>query len=268
MTAPFARRSFHKIALASALGALASAPAQAASAGRKTFVLVHGAWYGGWCWTQVASALRARGHLVSTPTCPGLGELRSMLSREITLTTFIDAIVDHIYFENLQDVILVGSGFSGVVISGVADRMPAALSKLVYLDAMVLPSGSSVFEAQPAAITKKRLEQAQKEGGGIAIPAPPADSYHIEDPAMLKRVAQRLTPHPLGTYTEKLVLRHPLGNGVPKVYVDCNAAVYAPLADIKRLVKTQPDWQWKELNAHHDPMITEPDLLADYLNAI
>ncbi|CDG81561.1 esterase [Janthinobacterium agaricidamnosum NBRC 102515 = DSM 9628] len=234
----------------------------------KTFVLVHGAWYGGWCWAKVANELRSKGHQVSAPTCPGVGELNYMLSKEISLTTWIDAIVNHIRYENLSNVTLVASGFSGAVVSGVADRIPAALSKLVFLDAMVLPNGSSVFEAQPQAITQRRLAQAAKEGGGIAIPPPPASSYHIADPQTLAWVEQRLTSQPLGTYTEKLVLRNPIGNGVEKIYVNCNAAVYPPLEEVKQAIRKQPDWQWAELPAHHDPMITEPDLLVEFLHTV
>lgn len=264
------RRFFHRATIGAALGAVAAKPMLANAADKqapKTFVLVHGAWYGGWCWSAVAKMLRDNGHTVSTPTCPGLGEQRHLLSKDISLTTFVTSIVNHIKFENLSNVILVGSGFSGVVISAVADSIPESLNKLVYVDAMVLTSGLSVFEAQPPAITKARIEQIHKEGGGIAIPPPPLSSYRVADPTMLKWLEARLTPHPAGTYMEKLVLRNPLGNGIPKIYVDCNATPYPPLADLKKTLKTAPGWNWKELNTHHDPMITEPKMLADFLLA-
>lgn len=265
------RRLFHRATLGAAIGAVAANATLTQAADKpaqKTFVLVHGAWYGGWCWSTVAKALREKGHIVSTPTCPGVGEQRHLLSKDISLTTFITSIANHIKFENLSNVILVGSGFSGVVISGVADSIPELLSKLVFLDAMVLNSGSSVFEAQPPAITKARIEQMHKEGGGIAIPAPSASSYHIDDPETLKWVAARLTPQPAGTYTEKLVLRNAIGNGLPKIYVDCNATPYPPLANLKKSLKGEPGWNWTELNTHHDPMITEPKLLVDFLHTI
>jgi hypothetical protein len=264
------RRLFHRAAIGAAVGAAAAKPMLVHAADKqaqKTFVLVHGAWYGGWCWSNVAKALRDSGHIVSTPTCPGVGEQRHLLSKDISLTTFVTSIVNHIKYENLSNVILVGSGFAGVVISGVADSIPGALKKLVFLDAMVLPSGLSVFEAQPPAITKARIEQMHKEGGGIAIPPPPLASYRVGDPEVLKWLEARLTPQPAGTYTEKLVLRNPIGNGVPKVYVDCNASPYPPLANLKKTLKSEPGWIWTELNTHHDPMITEPKLLADFLRA-
>lgn len=233
----------------------------------KTFVLVHGAWYGGWCWDKVAQHLRAQGHTVTTPTCPGLGEQAHMLSKDISLSSFITTVTNHIAFQDHKDVILVGSGFGGVVISGVADQLPFLLKKLVYVDAMVLDSGMSVFEGQPPAVTKKRLEQVAAQGRGLAIPVPPVngDTYRGADGKTLAWLAPRLTPQPVGTYQEKLVLSKPLGNGVPRVYVDCTASPFEPLVEVKKKLRRQGGWEWVEMASHHDPMITEPRMLSEFL---
>ena len=269
------RRSFHASALALLLGAAASAvkaaPApttRARKPAHKTYVLVHGAWYGGWCWEKVAQALRAQGHTVSTPTCPGLGEQAHLLSKDISLTTFITSITNHILYQGVSDVILVGSGFAGVVISGVADRIPHLIERLVYVDAMVLASGYSVFESQPAAITRKRQEQVLTQGKGVAIPAPPLNAYGKLDSETVAWVNKRLTPHPVGTYEEKLVLINPLGNGCPRTYVDCTASPFEPLVDVKKQLRTQPGWNWVELDTHHDPMIVDPAALSAYLATV
>jgi len=234
----------------------------------KTYVLVHGAWYGGWCWEKVAQALRAQGHTVSTPTCPGLGEQAHLLSRDISLTTFITSITNHILYQGVSDVILVGSGFAGVVISGVADRIPHLIKKLVYVDAMVLSSGLSVFDAQPAAITRQRQQQVLTDGKGVAIPAPPVNAYGKLDNEALAWVSKRLTPHPVGTYEEKLVLANPLGNGLPRIYVDCTASPFAPLVEVKKELRAQAGWTWMELDSHHDPMITDPHALSGLLATV
>jgi pimeloyl-ACP methyl ester carboxylesterase len=268
------RRTFHAAALGLLLGATASATkasvlmAPTVQQRPKTFVLVHGAWYGGWCWDKVAQSLRAQGHTVTTPTCPGLGEQAHLLSKDISLTTFITSITNHIVFQDLSDVILVGSGFAGVVISGVTDRIPQLINQLVFVDAMVLASGMSVFEAQPAAVTRKRQEQVAAQGKGIAIPAPPASSYGITDKATLAWLTERLTPHPVGTYEEKLVLNNPLGNGRPRIYVDCVASPFEPLVEVKKNLRREPGWQWVELDTHHDPMITNPLVLAEFLGRV
>src|ERR1700712_3029720 len=110
------RRKFSKSAIGLVIGASAAsqvfARGKLVTSKRKTFVLVHGAWYGGWCWKKVAEELRAAGHNVSTPTCPGVGESRHLLSKDINLTTHIMSITNHIHYEGLSEVVLVGSGFS------------------------------------------------------------------------------------------------------------------------------------------------------------
>jgi pimeloyl-ACP methyl ester carboxylesterase len=252
--------------VAKAAGSILSAP----ETKPKTFVLVHGAWYGGWCWDKVAQNLRAQGHTVTTPTCPGLGEHAHLLSKDITLSTFITSVTNHIVYQNLSDVVLVGSGFGGVVISGVADHIPFLLKDLVYVDAMVLQSGMSVFEGQPAAVTRKRLEQVATLGKGVAIPVPPVNPnvYRGADRKTLAWLGARLSPQPVGTYQEKLVLNNKLGNGVPRTYVDCTASPFEPLVEVKKDLKREKGWNWVELATHHDPMITEPDMLASFLASV
>jgi pimeloyl-ACP methyl ester carboxylesterase len=268
------RRSFTAATLGLLMGQASAAKASSmcpapANVKPKTFVLVHGAWYGGWCWDKVAQDLRAQGHIVTAPTCPGLGEYAHLLSRDISLSSFITTVANHISYQNLNDVVLVGSGFGGVVISGVADRIPAQLRSLVYVDAMVLESGMSVFEGQPAEVTRKRLEQVATLGGGVAIPVPPvATFYRGVDQKTLAWLTPRLTPQPVGTYQEKLVLNNPLGNGVPRSYVDCTASPFEPLVEVKKRLKREKGWNWVELATHHDPMISEPQMLSDFLARI
>src|SRR6202163_696893 len=103
----------------------------------QTFVLVHGAWHGGWCWSRVADRLRAAGHQVFTPTQTGLGERRHLLSQDITLDTFIKDIVNVIEAEELSNVILVGHSFGGWAITGRANAMPDKVRHLVYLDSLM-----------------------------------------------------------------------------------------------------------------------------------
>ena len=264
------RRNFNVAALGLMLGGAASTAKSSVILGAnrpKTFVLVHGAWYGGWCWDKVARSMRSQGHVVTAPTCPGVGEQAHLLSKDISLSTFITSITNHIVYQSISDVILVGSGFGGVVISGVADRIPHLLNSLVYIDAMVRESGSSVFEAQPAAVTKKRLEQVASTGKGVAIPPPPAAQAGM-DKDTLSWVTARMTPHPVGTYQEKLVLNNPLGNGRPRMYVDCTASPFEPLVEVKKSLRNQKGWEWVELNTHHDPMITDPVVLADFLKSV
>ena len=108
-----------------------------------TFVLVHGAWHGGWCWGPLEQALRAFGHDVTSPTLTGLGERSHLASPDIIPDTHVLDIVNHIKWKDLEDVILVGHSYGGVIITGVAGRLPERIRTLVYLDAIV-PEKSGV----------------------------------------------------------------------------------------------------------------------------
>ncbi len=107
-----------------------------------TFVLVHGAWHGGWCWKRVRGALQAQGHQVFTPTLTGVADRSHLLSREVNLETHITDVANLMLWEELSEVVLCGHSYGGAVISGVADRIPDRISALVYLDAFVLRTAS------------------------------------------------------------------------------------------------------------------------------
>ena len=110
-----------------------------------TFVLVHGAWHGGWCYRDTAAALRAAGHTVFTPTHSGVGERSHQSAENITLETHIRDVCGCIEWEELNDVILCGHSYGGMVITGVADRMPERIKSLVCLDAFVPEHGDSLI---------------------------------------------------------------------------------------------------------------------------
>jgi pimeloyl-ACP methyl ester carboxylesterase len=110
-----------------------------------TFVLVHGAWAGGVVWRQLAPRLRKAGHEVYALTLTGIGERKHLLSREIGLDTHIKDVIGVIEDEDLSDIVLVGHSYVGMVISGVADRVPEKIGSLVYLDAFVPENGQSLF---------------------------------------------------------------------------------------------------------------------------
>jgi pimeloyl-ACP methyl ester carboxylesterase len=230
----------------------------------RTFVLVHGAWHGGWCWHEVRSVLEAAGHRVFTPTQTGLGERKHLMSLDITLDTFIEDIANVILFEDLKDVVLVGHSFGGHAVSGVADRMPERLRHLVYLDSMLLESGQSPFDTLPADVVAGRLKAAEESSGGLSLPPSSFKGLGIFRDDDVAKVAGRLTPHPASTYSSKLSLRQPLGNGLPRTYIACTDPVYAPLASSRDLAK-RLGWPMIELPTGHDAMITAPEATANLL---
>jgi pimeloyl-ACP methyl ester carboxylesterase len=132
---------------AAALGGFAT-PASAQTGG-KTFVLVHGAWHGGWCWRRVADQLQGKGHKVYAPTLTGLGERSHLMSALITLDTHITDVVNVIMWEDLDNIVLVGHSYAGFVISGVAERAQRSIDSIVFVDAFLPDNGQRVIDLRP-----------------------------------------------------------------------------------------------------------------------
>ena len=221
------------------------------------FLLIHGAWHGGWVWNEISDILRYQRCSVSTPTLTGLGEKKHLLSSKITIETFIEDVVNHIVFENLNNIILVGHSFAGSVISGVADRLKDRIQKLIYFDAMILIDGQKPFDNTPKETVEQRIELAKKFGDGISIPPPSADTFGVFDVKKSLLLEEKLTPHPLSTYQSKLTLKNEIGNGIPLSYIFCKNPVYKSLESSREVVRKMK-WQIFELNAGHDAMLTHP----------
>ena len=232
----------------------------------KTYVLVHGGFHGGWCWHHVAKALRARGHSVFTPTQTGCGERAHLISKSITLDTFVDDIANVFLWEDLRDVILVGHSFGGNAISGVADRMPERIRQLIYLDAVILEGGQTMFGQMPPEVAASRLKAAQTSGG-VGIAPPEAAYFGIVDPQQAAFVKARLTAQPLGVYTSPLNLAHPVGNGLPAVYVQCTDPVLDMLQSSRDWVKAR-GMTTVAIKTGHDAMVTAPERLTDLLDRL
>lgn len=237
----------------------------AAQTSARTFVLVHGAWHGGWCWSRVADRLRAAGHQVFTPTQTGLGERKHLLSKDITLDTFRNDIVNVIEAEELSKIVLVGHSFGGLAISGVADVMPERIRHLVYLDSLMVEGGKSPFDCLPADVVAARRKLAEESSGGLSLPNPPPSAFGVSDAEDTEWVKRRLTPHPLSTYTSKQNIKGPVGNHLPRTYVHCTGPSYGALQASRDWVKAQQGWRFAEIATGHDAMVTSPDELARLL---
>ena len=221
------------------------------------FLLIHGAWHGGWVWNEISDILRYQRYSVSTPTLTGLGEKKHLLSSKITIETFIEDVVNHIIFENLNNIILVGHSFAGSVISGVADRLKDRIQKLIYFDAMILIDGQKPFDITPKETVEQRIELAKKFGNNISIPAPSADAFGVFDIKKSLLLEEKLTPHPLSAFQSKLILKNEVGNGIPLSYIFCTKPIYKSLESSREVVR-KLKWPIFELNAGHDAMLTHP----------
>lgn len=266
------RRSLLKatgLGLPLAAAGLEPQPVFAQQSSTRAFVLAHGSWHGGWCWKRVAERLRSKGNAVYTPSYTGMGDRVHLLNKDVTIDTFVEDLVQIIQSEELFDVVLVGHSFGGVPISGVADRIPDRIARLVYLDSVVAESGRSAFSYYPTADVEARIKAAEKTTNGLAVPPP--DSLPAVwglgkqgDPDY-DWVRRRLSPHPLAAYTTALTLRAPVGNNLPRTYVHCTQPSHPILEDSRRLVRSLAGWQWIDLAAPHDSMITHPDAVVGLL---
>jgi len=232
-----------------------------------TFVLVHGIWHGGWCWSQVAEILRGRGHSVTTPTLTGLGERSHLLSESITLETFVEDIVNHLTWTDLSDVVLVGHSFAGAVIIGAADRVPERIAGLIFLDAAIMEDGETWFGLLPKEIVDGRMAKAQASSGGISLPVAPPESFGVTDPDQAAYLERMLTPHPLATCTTPLKLDAPPGNGLPAHYIVCTRPAYPPVAAMHKRAR-EAGWPISELATGHDAMVIAPQKTADLLEEV
>lgn len=235
------------------------------------FVLVHGAWHGGWCWQRVTSLLQQQGHRVHAVTLTGLGERAHLLAPAITLDTHIDDVVSAIEVEELHDVILAVHSYAGMIGTAVADRLGKHLKHLVYVDAVVPKPGESWSSTQSAATQQQRLSAAQASTR-FSFPPPDPEVFGLqgEDREWVKR---RQTPHPGNTYQAPLDFDMKRVAAVPRTFVNCTQPALATIEPSRLRVKDPKFWDgaWLpnskvvELKTGHDPMITEPAALAKIL---
>ncbi len=192
------------------------------------FVLVHGAWHGGWCWRDVAKALRLRGAEVFAPTLTGMGERAHLRAAYQGLTTFVDDVCAVITHEELEGVTLVGHSFGGMVITGVADRLPQQIKRLVYLDAGVPRDGQSML-TQSAHMTPDMIAAAQASMAAMAESAPWMRPFPVEliglgdaPKAVQDRDVRGMTDHPVSSLIEPLKFVN-RGPQAPCTYIVCDS---------------------------------------------
>jgi pimeloyl-ACP methyl ester carboxylesterase len=222
-----------------------------------TFVLVHGAWHGGWCWQRVRCLLLQRGHAVYTPTLTGVGARSHLLSRSIDLSTHTLDIVNLIEWEDLNEVVLCGHSYGGMVVAGVADRIPERVRALVYLDAFVLGAGDSLDSYAPIPAELIFDEWKVRPITAEAFGVNPADRAWVDG---------KCTLHPLASFREPLTLTGGLERipNVSYVYASGWAGGNSPFHSFYEKAQSQ-GWKTHEINCGHDVMIDEPEALAALL---
>ena len=229
-----------------------------------TFVLVHGAWGGGWAWTPLADRMRARGHRVFTPTLTGLGERSHLRSGAVNLSTHIADVCNVIRYERLRDFVLAGHSYGGMVVTGAADRMADRIRSLVYIDAFLPEDGMSVADYTPVA-TAARLEDAGARHGGLGVSDPDPWVPPDGDPAEQAEVAAFQGPQPLGTFLEKIRLTGAAERIPRRLYICATANPGPVLRPFHARVRGAPGWETAEVDCGHGVYRERPEELIALL---
>lgn len=232
-----------------------------------TFVLVHGAWHGGWCYARVADRLRARGHRVFTPTLTGLGERSHLADRcLINASTHIRDVINVIQWEQLSDVVLCGHSYGGLIVAGVADALPDRIASIVYLDAAIPESGKTMLEQLVPSMVETFLKAVADRGNGILLPPLPAAAFNV-NPADRAMVDALCTPHPFLTYTERIQLTGAYMSIAKKTFVEATDWEWSGARDLSAASKARAgaDWTKLEVSAGHDLMLDAPEEVARML---
>ena len=223
-----------------------------------TFVLVHGGWAGSVVGRLLAPRLRKAGHEAYAPTLTGIGARKHLLNREIDLGTHIQDVIGVIEEEDLSDIVLVGHSYGGMVITGVADRVPEKVATLVYLDAFVPENGQSCLSLLPPGI---RLATVPGEDWLVA-PIPSA-GFGLKRPEVIALWESKSAPHPLATLTQPLQLTGGIGRFKEKMYIV--ATDPARFTEFYDKLKNEPGWRVHTLPCTHFIQLEMPDELTAIL---
>ncbi len=229
-----------------------------------TFVIVHGAWGGGWAWRRtVAPLLEQAGHTVYTPTLTGLGERAHLGGPAVNLDTHVQDVVNVLFWEDLHDVVLVGHSYGGMVITGVADRAGERLQQLVYLDAMVPAEGQSLADLVDPGAQAEMIKQAQENGDGWKLPPSPISPDL--SPEMRAWAEPRRGVQPLQTFIQPFQATGHQGADLPRLYVLCTAPAGDAFARIAARLRDDPAWRLEEFATGHNLHYTMAQELTDLL---
>lgn len=235
-----------------------------------TFVLVPGAWMGGWVWADTAARLQARGHRACTLTLTGLtGRTRPQQAAAVRLDRHVQDVLDLLAAQNLTDVVLVGHSYSGIVVVQVADRVPHLVRRSVHLGSFLPRDGRSLIDDWGADAQAREAERRQiiQDGMLWAPPSPQALGAEPDlTPETRAQLAARFVWHPGRTVLDHAHLDRPVTQQ-PASYVTLTPTGADPHDDLPPdlAVGPPPSWRLRTLTSGHWPMLSAPAALADVL---
>jgi pimeloyl-ACP methyl ester carboxylesterase len=233
----------------------------------RTFVLVHGAGHGGWAWRRVSDILASRGHRVYAPTLTGLADRYHLMSASINLETHIRDIVNLFEWEGITDAVLAGHSYGGWVVTGAVEKLLPRVSAIAYVDAFLPENGQRGFDftntQQQAAILEAQAR------GEVSRPGPTSTALKIRNPEDRAWVDSKITPQPLGVSLQPIVLSGAVENVPVRLYIRTPLFPQPVFDATLAHCAAKPGWRTRVMNnCGHDPMIDQPDELADMLEGL
>jgi pimeloyl-ACP methyl ester carboxylesterase len=245
-----------------------------------TYVMVGGAWLGGWAWKDVAEGLRARGHTAYPATLTGLGERVHLATPDVDLDTHITDVANLMHYEDLTDVVLVGHSYSGIVVEGAADRASDRVGVVVYVDTAPMGDGVALLDVYPQELREQTHATVAASGEGWRLPFPGFEQLAAQaslaglGAEQRRLMTSRAAAQPFATYTQPLRL-----TGAGKTYerraVICSDGGFT-VEQIRQALASGdpglfaayagPGWEFDEIHTGHWPMLSAPGELARVLD--
>jgi pimeloyl-ACP methyl ester carboxylesterase len=227
-----------------------------------TYVLVHGAYQGGWIWQPVATRLRAAGHVVYAPTLDGCAERHDLVRPGITVTTHGHEIARLLFYEDLRDVVLVGTSSGGMVICRAAEEARDRIGRLVFVDALALLPGERVG----AIVKRPSANESTETTTGPSRADAEGRLFADLDPAMRAWALARYTPHPTAALEAPMELGAFWEGPWPATVIRCRRSTNPPESHQRRTAERLRA-AWREMDTGHYPMLSQPDELTRLIEA-
>ena len=257
-----------------ALGSLVavSTPVNSSDKESKTFVFVHGTWHGGWVWRDVRNYLTKKGHKVFTPSLTGCGDRQHLMNPNISLETHIKDITNIIKYEELNNIVLVGHSFAGLVITGVADQLQEKIKEIVFLDALVPRPGrmSGISRDQNGDVSDYWLKRKEKFIDGYQMDFfseyPMKMLVPEENYAQIEWLRKHITPHPESSWSDQLVLKNNGWKNMSRTFIHCIGQEFSQTSDnMIGPARNAKGWRFIEAPWSRNAMVTHPIELSDTL---
>ena len=227
-------------------------------------VLVHGSFGGGWVWEDVATSLRKAGHTVHTPTLTGVGERSHLVSPNVGLSVNIKDIVHTLMYQDLEDIVLIGHSYAGLVITGVAEACAHRINRLVYFDGFVPEDGESAWDINPNGRERWRRRTERTGTDWLVSPPDPAEKYD-ETGSRADEHRDLMTPMAMWTHEEPIRLPNHRASDLPRSYIEClDYEFFREMGTKAR----EGDFDHYEFDTHHNPIFYEPEQTSDLLRPI